>query len=306
MAWNSKEMYTHKLIYNFSLIVINSLAVIMNGLFVILFVRFHRKLLTKNNTKLLLSMAIADLLVGTTGVTTGVLFVTNQSRTVYKLLGTLPLFSCMYTSLISLSVMNFDRLISMKCALRYNSLMSQWRICKLIAFSWIGPIILTSISSIIYLVTNTYVIELKFRNILLTICFIFGFTVLLVSNRILYYSICQQRRKLHSLSVNYDRFTANLIIRSNVDTQANAKSRRSLNHDICLNAMVFWIVNIFIICWLPLTLYRFTYLFGRKPILWLGRLSMCLATSNSVLNPCIYIIKRRDFRKYIKQLFKGS
>ena len=301
MTWTSNEHNIHKLIYSVSLVVINLLATILNGTFIILFIRFRQKLLTTNNTKLLLSMAVADFFVGATGLTTGVLFLTKQPMNIYKLLGTLPLFSCMYTSIISLGVMTLDRLISIKCALRYHSLMSSRLIHRVIALSWIVPLTLTLSCIIMYEYTN-HLLELKFRNILLAICFTFGLTILLISSRILYSCIREQHQKLRSLLVSYKRVSTDVTVIP--DMQGNSQRRKETSNDICLSSMCFWVVNAFIICWLPLTVYRLTYLFGRRPVLYLGRLSMCLATFNSVLNPCIYIIKRSAFRKCIKHLFE--
>ena len=66
--------------------------------------------------------------------------------------------------------------------------------------------------------------------------------------------------------------------------------------------MCILVVLAFIFCWLPLTVYRCRYLLGMKPIVWLRRFALFLATGNSIVNPCIYLLKQRHLRKYVKRL----
>ena len=53
----------------------------------------------------------------------------------------------------------------------------------------------------------------------------------------------------------------------------------------------------FLITWLPLVGYGFSEMIGRTiPDVWFVRLGFSLALINSILNPCIYFLVRRDFR----------
>ena len=63
---------------------------------------------------------------------------------------------------------------------------------------------------------------------------------------------------------------------------------------------------IFVLCWFPVSLYYFLWLTNGKaprdreqPSQHVTNLASC----NSLLNPCIYLLKRKDFRCYMKQLF---
>ena len=305
---DSQKSYAPKIIYSVSLMILGALAALPNGMFVVLFIRFRKRLLKKSNNKLMLSLVTADLFVGAMGMLTGIAFVTNQPKAIYKLLGTLPLFCFMYASILSLGAMTLDRLVAIKFPLRYKSLITSKRVYKLIAFSWTLPIMLIPVDTIISFMIG-WAFELKFRNVLLTVFVVFGFLILLVCNKSLYSSIGKQRRRLRSLSVRYERSRAetNVSILSDVQlVQVNAKKVRKASTDLCLCSMCVWVVNVFIICWLPLTVYRLSYFTGRPGIPWLRRLSTCLAICNSILNPCIYIIKRSDFRQHIKDLFEKS
>ena len=63
------------------------------------------------------------------------------------------------------------------------------------------------------------------------------------------------------------------------------------------------IIVVFVICWLPLVGYRFSYVVGRTTkIVWYRRLTQCLAIANSLFNPFIYFLVRNDFRELLKRL----
>ena len=145
-------------------------------------------------------MVIADLLVGLVGVWTGVMLKTDQDRDVYKLAGLIPLFGTMNVSIFSLVFLTFDRLLAIKYPFRYDSLMTHSRVVKLIAVSWIIPVIATIIQSIIYVMTDGN-FELKVRNATLTAIFLTGFVVLSVSNIMLLLQVRQQRRRFATMKV---------------------------------------------------------------------------------------------------------
>ena len=59
----------------------------------------------------------------------------------------------------------------------------------------------------------------------------------------------------------------------------------------------------FLICWLPLVGYRFSYVVGRTTqVPWFRRLTQCLALTNSLFNPFIYFMVRKEFRELFKKL----
>ena len=72
-----------------------------------------------------------------------------------------------------------------------------------------------------------------------------------------------------------------------------------------ITIMCICIVVAFLICWLPLVGYRFSYVVGRTTIVpWFRRLTQCLAVTNSLFNPFIYFLVREDFRELLKRMLK--
>ena len=70
-----------------------------------------------------------------------------------------------------------------------------------------------------------------------------------------------------------------------------------------ITIMCICIIMTFLVCWLPLVGYRFSYVVGRTTVVpWFRRLTQCLALSNSLLNPFIYVMMRKDFRELLKRL----
>ena len=60
---------------------------------------------------------------------------------------------------------------------------------------------------------------------------------------------------------------------------------------------------VFICTSLPLAAYRFCYAIdGKIDIPWLRRLSLCLTITNSLLNPVLYLLVRKEFRAYLKRM----
>eukprot|EP00794_Sanderia_malayensis_P008449 gene8449-9351_t len=71
--------------------------------------------------------------------------------------------------------------------------------------------------------------------------------------------------------------------------------------EIKATTMCICIVALFTLCWTPLIVYRLHYVHNAKGfrLPWFRRLALCLASSNSLLNPCIYLLVRKDFRNYL-------
>ena len=255
-------------------------------------------------------MAIGDLLVGTTGTVTGVLLKTNQTKVVYKLLGILPLFGSMFVSIFSLGIMTLDRLIAVKYSLHYHRKMTTRRTMVLIAVSWLIPALLTVIEGVILLQEDSYT-ELKVRSVILGVFFTFGSLSLSVSNGILYHYIYQQQSRIRTTSFPFQTIPP----KESHDNQSNnnsshlpARNKQKYKNspsqgDIKTSTLCIWITVAFIACWSPLTGYRLSYVLGRtRAFPWLRRLCLCLASANSLVNPIIYFMRRKDFQKCIRRI----
>ena len=314
--------------FHWSLITLNSLSFIINSAVIVTFLKFRRKLLyCRQNNKLLFSLSTADWCVSINGTVTGFLLLTNQELMIYKLFGTLPLFGSMFVSIFSLGVMTTDRLIAVKYPLRYGSLMTSKRILRLIILSWIIPCVIIAIQVVILFKTSSNT-ELKVRSFLLAVFFLMASMVLSASNWYLLTAIRKQNEKfaaypvptsqLHSYNLSRNHademissLTPNIITCPQAQNCATrpptpkvSKKNKLRKPEPVTCTLCVWIVVVFLICWIPLTSYRFTSLIGRTtPIPWLRRLGLCLATSNSLFSPCLYYLKRRDFRKCFKELF---
>ena len=316
---------------------ISILSFLVNMLVSAIFFRFRKKfwlresrLLAENHNKLLLSLTLADLFVSFSGILSGVLLLTKQDILIYKIFGTIPLFGSMFISIFSLTLLTMDRLLAVKRPLQYDSLMNHKTMLTLVFSCWIIPIFITIGQCLLILISNrNYNLELDVRASLLGLFFVTGFLVLVVSNGILFFSL----RKRHTYSLrrtfeptntfgNVNKIhpapgeTVNVVPAEQVssartattttdtESQKVASNMTKLDYRICL--LCISIVLTFLFCWLPLTTYRLSSLLGRtESIVWFRRLSMILAIANSLIDPFLYFLIRRDFRYFLRRMFFG-
>ena len=276
----------------------NCLVVIFNFFLIWMFIRFRANLLTTTNNLLLFSMSVADFCVGVTGIVGATLFLLlvdgKTTGTVWKLCGILPFFGSFFVSVISLIIMTTDRLISVKLALRYTSIMTKDRAKLLIIATWLTVAIIICNQQMLFLFVSPWV-ELRTRCFLLGVLFFAGSTGLGASNAILYKTVRHQSEAIARKStICYSR-TAKLM------RQMRLRIIDKRNSKICI-----WMTVIFIICWLPVSIYYCRLVFFPFHISNHGRtlLTVCvtLASASSLFNPCVYMINRKDFRVHLLQL----
>ena len=210
MNMTDKELQA--LLYHLSLIILNSVSFIFNVVILIIFINYRKRFFpkqtllrrlqaTRNHNKCLISMLVADILVGFFGTLTGILLKFVHSSIIYKLCGLIPLYGSMFVSTFALILLTMDRLFAVKYPFSYDSLMSNFRITLCIVLCWIIPIF-TTISQMVIYVTEGSQLELKIRNTILTIVSLTGFVILLISNAILIKKVRQQSKRSDTLVDN--------------------------------------------------------------------------------------------------------
>ena len=165
------------IIFTSCTLTINILGILVNFFAVVVFVRVRRKLLHVNNNKFLLSMAVADCLASIFGIVGTAFHHLYKkgllSKEIRKLCGSLALFGSFYISILSLTVMTADRLIAVVYALRYHSIMKEFRANLLVCLTWITVVIILITQGAIYMEFSSY-LELKIRSYQLSSVFTFG------------------------------------------------------------------------------------------------------------------------------------
>ena len=283
--------------YFSTLLLTNSSGLILNTLSVIMFIKSRNELLlSSNNNKFLFSLAIGDLLVSLFGVIGAILFYLlmngHVSVSSWKLAGILPLFGSFFISILALGVMTLDKIAAVLYHLRYNSIMTNLRINLLIAITWLIPLSILFIQASLFFCMSPDV-ERKVRGYLLATFFAVGAITLVLANNKLYWIILRKRREISILckDVNISQVDFQMNRRSKLNTLRLAKTNFSYSL-ICI-----WMTAIFIVCWLPITVFYLVLASGYPGSRTVSTIVMSLASINSLLNPLIYLMKRKDFRR---------
>ena len=290
-----------------TLIVVNSFGLIFNFLIIYMFIRFRQRILTSNKNLLLLSMSIADLCVGITGIGGGLIFFFMKKGlttvTVYKIGGLLPLFGSFFMSILSLGIMTADRLVSIKFAVRHMSIMTRKRIKVAIGICWLIVIVLMSIQGLLFLFASAWT-ELQVRCLLMGIFFIVGSIILSISNTILYRTVKERTKKrVTIIHVRPSEQSGGLSQASELKQKQHFEAAKQKDETRSARVCI-WMTVLFIVCWLPVTIYYLVWLaLTANPAGRIG-LTVCFALAglNSVLNPAIYLLQRKDFRFYFRKM----
>ena len=197
------------LIYHWSLISLSTAAILMNSVVILIVICYRQRLFFRknisrkrkaaNHNKLLISVTFGDLLVGVIGVIIGVLLKTGQDRLIYRIFGTIPMTGVMITSLLSLVFMTIDQLVAIKFPYRYNDYLNCSRVTKIIGLTWIFPVFFIVAQILVYVKTDAST-ELRARSFILTIFFLAGFIILIISN----YNLLQVVRAQHGKLATID------------------------------------------------------------------------------------------------------
>ena len=172
-----------------SLIILSTFTAIVNFLTFSMFIKFRKKLLKSNtHNRILCSMSLADALVGCFGLTLGILLLTDSPGKYYKLAGNIPLFSSMFASVGSLTLLTVDRLVALKRPHSYGTAYYDRLNLKLVLLTWVIPLLINIQQTVIYLET-VWRKELKVRGMIFAVFFGIGASALVALNILLYFSV---------------------------------------------------------------------------------------------------------------------
>ena len=292
-----------------TLIAVNSFGSVFNGLIICMFVRFRKHILASNKNLLLLSMSVADLCVGVTGTGGGLIFFFMKKKlttvTVYKLGGLLPIFGSFFMSILSLGLITTERLVAIQLPLRHRLMMTRERVKLAICVCWLIVISLMTINGILFLYASAW-IELQVRCLMLGIFFVVGSIILSASNLVLY-RIVQNRALKHCISAiglhYFGHFSQVSRSKELQRFEATKRKDETSSARVCI-----WMTVLFIVCWLPVTIYYLVWLaLTANPAGRIG-LTVCFALAglNSFLNPVIYLFHGKDFRSYFQKMICGK
>ena len=295
----------HELAFACAMILVNSFGLSFNFLIICMFVGFKQQILTNNKNLFFLSMSIADLFVGFAGVAGGIIFLfmtkASTTLTVYKIGGVLPFFGSFFMSILSLGLITTDRFIAIMLPLRHRLMMTRKRIKLAIGLCWLIVIILMTIQGLLFIFASART-EIQVRCLLLGIFFFVGSIVLSVSNTILYRTV-RNRTAMHNLKVVGFHIFQHALQHSGSKKRQRFRSMKRKDETTRVRVCI-WMTVLFIVCWLPVTIYYLIWLaLTTNPAGRLG-LTVCFALVgfNSVLNPVIYLLQRKDFRFYFRKM----
>jgi len=312
-------------VFYWSLVFISSVAALLNITVLRMFTKFRKNLLRKSaHNRILFSLCFADLLVGVFGTSLGILLLLGSSPKAYKLAGNIPLFSCMFASVLSLALLTADRLLAVKKPFIYGTSGYLIVMNRLLFVIWCVPSYVALQQVVIYLQISSPK-ELQVRSLFFVVFFCVGFTSLIITNSMLYKFIrdyTERRRGNQNTASNYtnespspDAARENNDVARDPVSCDDTKAPKAFKHKISgverelrqTSIMCIIIVASFLVLWTPLAVYRLLYAVEISlNLAWMRRLCLCLTVSNSVLNPVIYLSFRRMLRAYFIKLFKPS
>lgn len=275
-----------------ALVVIGVTTLVGNGTVIYLVAMRHR-LRTKTNF-MVMSLAISDFLVGIAIIPS---FLACMYVECDNLLSKLFYDAFLFISVCNLCCITFDRFLSVTKPLRYHAKMTRRKVLWLVIVSWIVPGIV-SIVPVAWLYTDTsqerVAVDNKiFYTIQVVVFMLTPCVIMLVAYAVIFNIAWKQtrhiRRVLSSLSLS--------------QTNAAASTTREAKATLKVFGTV---VVVFVFCW-SLSAFRTIVtnykLVDRLPID-LIMTSRLLLVANSAINPIIYSLWKKDFKKEIRRLFR--
>ncbi|KXJ29809.1 Alpha-1A adrenergic receptor [Exaiptasia diaphana] len=291
-------------------LVVTTVAIIVGNALVIMVIRVDRRLHSPT-FYFLGNLAVADLLVGIGYVPFYIVAVLKKAWILGAVWcrGHAFVVSTSYNaSLMTLCVVSVDRFLDISDPLRYYGRMTKKKTRLLIAFIWIhavfwatGPLWNWG-ETVLDQSTNTCRPNFGAKTVsgkVYAIClatFAFAFPVLITIYT--YFKIFRVADD-QSKKIAKDSTTS----RTSIGSDEHSKPTR----DRKAYKTVLVIIGTFVICWLPYTIgTSIKILTGNKEApYWLSYLGLTLALTNSCVNPVIYTIRDRRFRRGIKKFLRS-
>ena len=291
-------------IFWIALTLIGAVIFVVNALIVATFFRFRTKILRRNN-RILLSLAFADLFVGLFSITFAASMLTNQDRSIFKSLGNIPLFTSMFVSIFSLILLTCDRLLAIVKPLRYPAVATSKRMRRCIISIWLLVLSLLTQQYILYFCFD-HELELKIRGMFTALFSFLGATVLAITNTVLYGAVRRQKAKLNSdyNPTAFHTFNRRKEIRgTSADSDEfsmKMRGKKARKLDLAASKECVFIVVIFLCSMLPLSIYRLLFTSGLSlNHAHTRRTFLLLALLSSLINPWIYFLRKKQFKKYL-------
>ena len=295
------------IVYQWTLTTVNAVVIIINLVAIAMFTRFRHRLLTNNHNLLLFSLAIADFLVGAGGIVAGQLHYFHAHNqvdlAVFKVGAIVPYFGSFFISVSSLIIMTVDRLISVKFAYSYYSVMTRRRIIGLIVGVWtLVTILLVNQGVLFFVINDKGWTELRVRSTLLSIIFVIALVILSVTNTYLFIKV---RRITNSSTYQMSRSFS--YVSNRVGTIQTPRPKTVKKNTTSTKTCI-WLTLLFIICWFPNAVYYLVWSSTQKAPGGRKLITVCLslASVNSLMNPVVYLIQRKCFRHYLRNIFKRN
>ncbi|XP_020915614.1 beta-2 adrenergic receptor-like [Exaiptasia diaphana] len=290
----------------------------------------HKKMVMNN--QVLLSLAVADFLVGVLVIPCTVdVVIYGQWRagTIMGYINAAANFCFCISSIVHLSLLSIDRYISVSLPLRYQTIMSSRRTAIFCLISWIyssswaiipGLTDYTSFECFIpyigeckteHWASNTEssvftvsVIFFTFGISALTLCFIY----------IRIFQIIRIQKKKLKCATNLGRLSTSHYVTDHMTPSQVEKQRRN-NASIKKQSLrsqkgiliIVLIICLYLIAWTPFCAFLFVeFIMRTKMVNSWGIVTMFIGFGNSACNPVIYCMKYRTFRLTLwKMLMKG-
>ena len=261
------------------------LATIFGNVLVILAFALHRRMRTVTNA-FVVSLACTDLCVALFSMPvwvayllTGPMWVLGATlrrawAMVDILIGT--------ASIMNLMAISFDRVLCIRNALQYSEWMTPRKVTAIIACVWIYSISVAGTSLLFFA-------ERIFNLIATIMCFCFPLPVIITAHSIMFKTALRHIRQIHAVAPNqYDR---------------NDRSPNNFLKEFKAAKTLAVVVGAFLICWLPFVTLNVIYsLCDPSHDCPLIKPEVIMVTKwmhygNSLLNPIIYTVMNREFRK---------